>query len=317
MRKAHMPLGPVVGAPHHANSRVTRDATALEHWMLGVVATLSCAPAGCAGSSNNSIEHNPGFVRPACPTGSVHQWLQGMTLPAGTDYVKLQEDGTAPLELGVACATAPDMAACSAALASAPAPMVAGTPFGFCGDVCPRANLIATRGGSIIVASTLDQIRQALLPIDDSAKAMLLASLSGLDVSCAEGGVAPTSGGWTVMGLTYQGCDGKTRHVLKISTDGTVSGVSSEVVHTASSNCVVGRRVLPGYMAMGSTGMGDMMDVGRPKNTLPMMAGTGPFGDIEMGGMFTILKVREGITSYDDPPWYKQPPGSVATKVSG
>ena len=73
--------------------------------------------------------------------------------------------------------------------------------------------------------------------------------------------------------------------------------------------------VLPGYMAMGQTGMGDMMDMGRPRNTLPMMTGTGPFGPIEMGGMFTVLKVREGIKSYEDPGWYKQPPGTVARKV--
>ena len=54
---------------------------------------------------------------------------------------------------------------------------------------------------------------------------------------------------------------------------------------------------------------------GSSKNTLPMMTGTGPFGPIEMGGMFTVLKVREGIKSYDDPGWYKQPPGTVARKV--
>jgi FtsP/CotA-like multicopper oxidase with cupredoxin domain len=74
-------------------------------------------------------------------------------------------------------------------------------------------------------------------------------------------------------------------------------------------------RLLPGTMTMGNTGMGAMMDMGRPRNTLPMMAGTGPFGAIEMGGMFTILKVREGITNYDDPGWYKHPPGTVARKV--
>jgi len=28
------------------------------------------------------------------------------------------------------------------------------------------------------------------------------------------------------------------------------------------------QEVLPGYMAMGDTGMGKMMDMGRPKNTL-------------------------------------------------
>jgi FtsP/CotA-like multicopper oxidase with cupredoxin domain len=75
------------------------------------------------------------------------------------------------------------------------------------------------------------------------------------------------------------------------------------------------RKILPGYMPMGETGMGGMMEMGRPKNTLPMMTGQGPFGPIEMGGMFTVLKVREGITSYEDPGWYKNPPGTVAYKL--
>ena len=38
-------------------------------------------------------------------------------------------------------------------------------------------------------------------------------------------------------------------------------------------------------MAMRETGMGNMMEMGRPKNTLPMMTGDGPFGPVEMGGM--------------------------------
>jgi len=76
------------------------------------------------------------------------------------------------------------------------------------------------------------------------------------------------------------------------------------------------QQVLPGYMSMGHTGMGNMMDMGRPRNTLPMMAGKGPFGEIEMGGMFTVLKVREGLTSYDDPGWYKQPEGTTARRVT-
>jgi len=52
-----------------------------------------------------------------------------------------------------------------------------------------------------------------------------------------------------------------------------------------------------------------------PRNTIPMMTGTGQFGSIGMGGMFTILKVREGITSYKDPGWFRNPPGTVAGPV--
>ena len=61
--------------------------------------------------------------------------------------------------------------------------------------------------------------------------------------------------------------------------------------------------------------MADMMP--GPENTLPMMTGTGQFGPIDMGGMFTILKVRDGITTYDDPGWYQNPPGTVASSISG
>ena len=75
------------------------------------------------------------------------------------------------------------------------------------------------------------------------------------------------------------------------------------------------KKVLPGYMAMGETGMGGMMDMGQPKNTLPMMTGKGPFGPIEMGGMFTVVKVRDDVTSYDDPGWYTPPEGTRARKV--
>jgi FtsP/CotA-like multicopper oxidase with cupredoxin domain len=77
------------------------------------------------------------------------------------------------------------------------------------------------------------------------------------------------------------------------------------------------RKLLPGYMAMGSTGMGDMaaMNMGGPKNWVPMMAGQGPYGPVGMGGMFTVVKIRPGITSYEDPGWYQPPKGSVASKV--
>ena len=54
-------------------------------------------------------------------------------------------------------------------------------------------------------------------------------------------------------------------------------------------------QLVPGYMSMGENGMGGMtdMNMGLPKNTLPMMAGDGPFGPMGMGGMFTLFKVRD------------------------
>jgi manganese oxidase len=54
-----------------------------------------------------------------------------------------------------------------------------------------------------------------------------------------------------------------------------------------------------------------------PENTLPMMMGEGPFGPMEMGGMFTVVKIREDLArgDYSDPGWYKHPEGAVAWKL--
>jgi hypothetical protein len=72
-------------------------------------------------------------------------------------------------------------------------------------------------------------------------------------------------------------------------------------------------------MTMGQDGMGDMATMGMPvpANSIPMVGGPGPFDYITMGGMFTILKVRENLARYDkDPGWYDNPPGTVAERAS-
>ncbi len=75
-------------------------------------------------------------------------------------------------------------------------------------------------------------------------------------------------------------------------------------------------KLVPDYMVMGERGMADMgeMEMPLPENTLPMMTGQGPFGAVEMGGMFTVVKVRDEVkrNDYTDPGWYKHPPRTVA-----
>lgn len=72
---------------------------------------------------------------------------------------------------------------------------------------------------------------------------------------------------------------------------------------------------------MGERGMADMaeMTMPLPDNTLPMMTGDGPFGSVEMGGMFSVLKVREdqAPNDYKDPGWFKHPEGTVAREWTG
>jgi hypothetical protein len=57
-------------------------------------------------------------------------------------------------------------------------------------------------------------------------------------------------------------------------------------------------------------------EVPTPDNSIAMESGNGPYGDIDMGGMFTVLKGREDLISYANPGWYRPPRGTVAHKAS-
>lgn len=80
-------------------------------------------------------------------------------------------------------------------------------------------------------------------------------------------------------------------------------------------------KLIPDYMVMGERGMGDMseMEMPLPDNTAKMMGGEGPFGSVEMGGMFSVLKVRKEQKrgDYTDPGWFKHPTGTNAFEWTG
>lgn len=79
------------------------------------------------------------------------------------------------------------------------------------------------------------------------------------------------------------------------------------------------QKVLPGYMAMGESGMAehqvhtDMGHMPGPENTLPMMMGEGLYGKLEMGGMFSMIRVRDQLGDKAD--LYRAPEGTQAKKV--
>ena len=84
------------------------------------------------------------------------------------------------------------------------------------------------------------------------------------------------------------------------------------------------QKLFPGYMTMGHLGMDDHgkhVQAGHmsvPENSIPMVGTWGPHDYITMGGMFTILKVREKISDYvQDPGWYENPPGTQSKAASG
>lgn len=88
------------------------------------------------------------------------------------------------------------------------------------------------------------------------------------------------------------------------------------------------KKFYPDFMGMMNiNGMGEMFEMygtarppsgmekaGFPPNIAPI-GSPGPFGVIEMGGMFTILKVRKDLKDYGDPGWYQHPEGTIASSV--
>src|SRR5260370_7124571 len=90
---------------------------------------------------------------------------------------------------------------------------------------------------------------------------------------------------------------------------GNVIGMSTEVLSQKI------RKLVAGYMGVGGDGMGGMGDMGMPvpKNSLPMVGAQGQFDCITMGGMFTLLKVRDEVAADNaDPGWYRNPSGTVS-----
>ena len=80
-------------------------------------------------------------------------------------------------------------------------------------------------------------------------------------------------------------------------------------------------KLVPDYMVMGDKGMHDMaeMEMPLPDNTLPMMTGKGPFGPVGMGGMFSVVKVRDDVQAgrLQGPRSVQAPAGHRRLRVHG
>jgi hypothetical protein len=77
--------------------------------------------------------------------------------------------------------------------------------------------------------------------------------------------------------------------------------------------------LVPNYMNAGAA-MDEMpMHMPLPENTLPMTAGGGPHGSLQMGGMFTTVKIRANLPHGDhsDPGWYQAPKDGTAYLWNG
>jgi FtsP/CotA-like multicopper oxidase with cupredoxin domain len=154
------------------------------------------------------------------------------------------------------------------------------------------------------------------------------------EVSCTDGGWVPKSARWPEVSVDiavgqmrafeFDALAGdwafhchKSHHTMNAMGHGvpTMIGIDQKSVLDKIT------RLVPDYMAMGQHGMAEMgdMEMPLPDNTLPMMTGQGPFGAIGMGGMFSVVKVRDDIRpgDYKDPGWYAHPPGTQAREYTG
>ncbi len=115
--------------------------------------------------------------------------------------------------------------------------------------------------------------------------------------------IADNPGDWAIHCHKVHHTMNQMGHGLPLMTGVDQSGVADRL-----------NQLVPGYMPMGAAGMGDMASMGSmqtPRNTLDMGGGVGPFGPIMMGGMFTIMKIRENLRSYsEDPGWYARGPAA-------
>lgn len=77
------------------------------------------------------------------------------------------------------------------------------------------------------------------------------------------------------------------------------------------------RKLIPGYMTMGTTGMRDMTrtEMPLPANSIPMRGYKGQFGQTVMGSMVNVLRVRDSIEDYHETDPYDFPKGTVARKA--
>jgi manganese oxidase len=79
------------------------------------------------------------------------------------------------------------------------------------------------------------------------------------------------------------------------------------------------RKLVPGYMRMGATGMGEMAEMRMevPGNSLSTYFAPGQYDPITMGGMFTLVKVRWDWDGKSDPGWHPHPPESRQGRLGG
>jgi hypothetical protein len=111
-----------------------------------------------------------------------------------------------------------------------------------CVQICEGFYFKATRGDTVLILDNPADVAAFLGPIDTPQEAMVIVQMRGFNVPCGRGGAKPIAGGFRVQAFTHVGCDGLSRHLFDVNTDGAVHTVDTIVEKEANPNCVVGRR---------------------------------------------------------------------------
>lgn len=226
--------------------RRTVTGRGLEPLLRGAVSLVLASAAGVLGCGSGDpgpgIESDPGFVTASCedPEGD---WLRGLVPEPPVDYLELRSaipGSTTLAKVGEACASAQDKPGCLQRLSTAMAS--SGFTIGPCNQACVQGYLVVTQGDDVAVLSNRERVVGLLGDIDTPQEAVFLVRMQGFDTPCGSGGAKPEGSGFVVQAFSYEGCDGKTRHLFNVSAAGAVSETSSDVLTKPTKNCVVGRR---------------------------------------------------------------------------
>lgn len=232
--------------------------------LVGVTATSCIAACGAAAGSAPSSEANggagpyrstetasgalreePDFRPLRCDEGEYPEplFLDDLRPASPVDYVELRRYSQLVEATGTPCATALDPASCGRALELLPEEP--GFPLGHLVQIDVSYHLRATRADSVLRVGTLPELRDFLGQIDTAGEAELWVASRDYELICSESGGVTRPSGFDVLAFTFEGCDGRTRHLLHVDPTGTLTPLDSVVERAPDPFCVVGRRPEP------------------------------------------------------------------------
>jgi hypothetical protein len=239
-------------------------------------------------SPSGSVTRAPGFVPLSCVgEGSPRPvFLGGLEPREAVDYLELRLFQELREARGTACSTAGEPARCRAELEGLP--FSPALRLGYLVQVVTEYHLRATRGDNVLRVGTLAELLEFLGPLDTLAEAELVVASQNYELICGASGGVPEGDGFDVLAFTYQGCDGRTRHLVHASADGALEERDVFVERTADPYCVVGRRPR-GLVQRGSGGR----------------AGLGGFfagcAELEAASVYAFLTLAEELALHSAP----------------